>query len=201
MRWLVCLRLHLALQIASTMMTTHNKSIKRKLKSQDKTSFKFRKDLIFGSFIATLLAITPFLFNLYESVPQQRVWDTFLFTYESPYYEDVFTMAWTLMNKIIPLFLLFIWFFTCRHWWYHTLLVPIAMYIYQGMIILNDDLDYMDTDQILYLLPVMAVIIPSIYLIRAKMFNKMNENKSLQELEEEFKIRPKGVFGRLKDYF
>ncbi len=184
-------------------MTTHNKLTKQKSKSLDKApnGAKFRKDLILGSFIATLLAITPFLFNLYESVPHVKVWDTFLFTYESVYYETMFVLAWTLMNKLIPLFLLFIWFFTCRHWWYHALLVPVALYCYQILIIFNDDLQFMDTKQILYLLPVMAIVIPSIYLIRAKMFNKLNQNKSLQELEDEFAMRPKGFLSKFKDYF
>jgi len=175
------------------------KSKNRLSKFQEATS---NRSLILGSVVATLIAITPFLFTLYESVPNTQVWDTFLFTYNSPYYESVRTLAWTLSGKIIPLFLIFLWFFTCRHWWYHTLLVPIVMYAYQIIIILNDDLSFADTNQYLYLLPVMAIIIPSIYLLRAKMFNKINDaDKTLQELEDEFKIRPKGFFGKLRDYF
>ena len=106
------------------------------------------------------------------------------------------------MNKIIPLTLLFTWFFTCRHWWYHTILVPIAMYCYQVIIILNDDLQFADTNQIVYLLPVMAIVIPSIYLLRARMFDSVNNvDKSMEELEEEFKIKPKSLMERLNDYF
>jgi hypothetical protein len=107
-------------------------------------------------------------------------------------------MAWTLLNKLIPLILLIIWAFTCRQWWYHVLFVPIAMYIYQIITILNDDLLFADKNQILYLLPVMAIVIPSIYLIRARMFDKINTaDKSMEELEEEFKIKPRSF----KDYF
>ena len=86
--------------------------------------------MLAGSLVATIIAATPFIFNLYQSVPDTQVWDTFLFTYNSGWYESANVSAWTLMNKIVPLMLLFIWFFTCRHWWFHTLLVPIAMYIY-----------------------------------------------------------------------
>jgi len=76
------------------------------------------------------------------------------------------------------------------------------MYAYQIIGVLNDDLAFSDTNQFLYLLPVMAIIIPSIYLIRAKMFNKINDaDKTMQELEDEFKIKPKGIFGKLRDYF
>jgi hypothetical protein len=106
------------------------------------------------------------------------------------------------MSNITPLLLIFIWFFTNRHWWYHALLVPIAMYIYQIIEILNGDIKFTDTNLILYLLPIMGIIVPSIYLIRAKMFNKINDaDKSLEELEEEFKIGGKGFWGKLSDYF
>ncbi|MFC4721933.1 hypothetical protein ACFO5O_06355 [Geojedonia litorea] len=160
------------------------------------------RSLIIGSIIATLIALTPYYFTLYESVPDTKVWDTFLFTYESGYYESAFILAWTLTNKLVPLFLLFIWFFTCRHWWFHTLLVPIALYVYQIIGVLNDDLKFFDTNQFLYLLPVMAIVIPSIYLIRARMFNKINDaDKTMQELEDEFRIGSKGLFGKLRDYF
>ncbi len=173
---------------------------KVELKLQDSHS---RKELILGSIFATIIACTPFLFNLYQSVPDIKVWDTFLFQYDSKYYESVFVLAWTLAGRVIPLILMLIWFFTCRHWWYHTLLVPIAMFIYQTIETLNSDLYIIDTENlILYMLPVMAVVIPSIYLIRAQMFDKLNTaNKSLEELEDEFKIKPTTLWGKIKQYF
>jgi hypothetical protein len=52
------------------------------------------------------------------------------------------------------------------------------------------------------MIPIMAIIIPSIYLIRARIFNKVNTvNKSLEELEEEFKISPKNFWEKVKEYF
>jgi hypothetical protein len=176
------------------------KLTKEKSKYQDKSK---NKSLVIGSIIATFLALSPFLFTMYESVPDVQVWDTSFFTYESPYYESVRTLAWTLTTKIIPLIFLTLWFLTNRHWWYHALLVPMAMYFYQLIIILNDDMMFADTDaQKLYLVPVMAIVIPSIYLIRAKMFNKINDaGKTMQELEEEFMMKPKGVWGKVKQYF
>ena len=177
------------------------KSINQRLKSLDKGSSD--KSIILGTIIATFIALSPFLFTIYESVPDTQVWDTFLFTYNSPYYESARTMAWTLTTKIVPLIFMFVWFLTNRHWWFHSLLVPIAMYSYQIIIILNDDIKFADTDsQKYYLLPVMAIIVPSIYLIRAKMFNEINTaNKTMEELEEEFMIKPKTFWGKVKQYF
>ena len=169
-----------------------------KLKNQKSKSRQGDKksSLILGSIVATLIAITPYIFYSYESVPDEKIWDTFLFTYRSIYYESANVAFWVMMGKIVPLFLLFIWFFTCRHWWYHVLLIPIAMYAYQLLNIVNDDGEFFDEYQIMYLIPIMAIIIPSIYLIRAKMFNKLT-SKSMQELEDEFRISRK----TFKDFF
>jgi len=174
-------------------MTDHSKSKNQKSKSllRDK-----KTNLILGSIIATLIAITPYIFYSYESVPDERIWNTFFGTYRSGYYESAAIAFWTMMGKLVPLYLLFIWFFTCRHWWYHVLLIPIAMYSYQFFAIINDDGNFFDEYQIMYLIPIMAIIIPSIYLIRAKMFNKLT-NRTMQDLEDEFRISKK----TFKDFF
>ncbi|MFL0352537.1 hypothetical protein [Xanthomarina sp. GH4-25] len=161
-----------------------------------------KKSLIIGSVVATILAITPYLFYLYESVPTKRVWDTFLFSYDSGSYENANYVMWLFTGKAIPLLLLFIWFFTCRHWWYHVILVPIAMYLYQIFGIFNDNISFVDEFQLMYLVPLMAIIIPTIYLIRAKMFDKLNTaSKTMEELEDEFMIKPKNIWEKIKQYF
>jgi len=175
-------------------MTDHNKSKNQTSKNSQLTDKK--TNLILGSIVATLIAITPYIFYSYESVPDEKIWDTLLFTYKSGYYENANIAFWIMMGKILPLFLLFIWFFTCRHWWFHVLLIPIAMYAYQLFSIINDEGNYFDEYQIMYLIPIMAVIIPSIYLIRAKMFNKLT-SKNMQDLEDEFRISRK----TFKDFF
>ncbi|MEZ4796642.1 MAG: hypothetical protein R2785_05690 [Flavobacteriaceae bacterium] len=185
-------------------MSNSKQKSKRKISSYLKTDNKsvFKKNILGGSIIATYIAATPLIFNLYQSVPETKVWDTFLFTYESGWYESAAVSAWTLMGKLVPLMLLFIWFFTNRHWWYHSLLVPIAMYVYQIIEIINSDIVVIDKNLIIYLLPVMAIVIPSIYLIRAQMFNKLNDaDKTLEELEEEFMIKPKTFIEKVKQYF
>ena len=161
-----------------------------------------RKSLIIGSIIATILAITPYLFSLYDSVPKSKTWDTFLFTYNSGYFENANTAMWILTGKAIPLILLLIWFFTNRHWWYHAILVPIIMYVYQIIVLFRDENNVLDEFQLIYMVPIMAIIIPSIYLIRAQIFNKINTvNKTMEELEDEFKISPKNFWQRVKQYF
>ena len=77
------------------------------------------------------------------------------------------------------------------------------MYIYQIVIAIHQDTTLsLDDFDLLYLLPIMAMVIPSIYLIRAKVFDKVNDaGKSMQDLEDEFRIRPKNFVEKVKDYF
>jgi hypothetical protein len=166
----------------------------------DKKSYNRR--ILKGSLVATLVASTPFLFYLYEYVPDTEVWETSLFTYQSLYYQSANAAMWVLMMKFVPLLLSIIWFFTCRHWWYHALLVPIVMFMFQLISAFRADIVPTDEFDIIWLLPIMAFVIPSIYLIRAQMFEKINNaDKTMEELEEEFMIKPKSFVGKLKQYF
>jgi hypothetical protein len=179
-----------------------HKLTKEPLKFRHTDKKSYNRQILKGSLIATFIAATPFLFYLYEYVPDEKIWTNFLFTYDSNLYENANTAFWVLSMKIVPLLLALIWFFTCRHWWYHVLIVPIAMFIFQCFSALNDDIVFMDELHIVWLLPFMAFIIPSIYLIRAKMFNKINyHDKTMEELEEEFMIKPKTFWQRVNQYF
>ena len=157
---------------------------------------------VFGIGVALFIAVTPYLYSLYESVPETKVWHTFLFTYNSTHYGDANLAMWVLTGKLLPLILILLWFFTCRHWWYHALLVPVVMYSYQIIVFFNDEYTYIDEFQLLYLVPFMAVIIPSIYLVRARIFNRLNTvDKTIQDLEDELTFRPKTLWGKVKQYF
>lgn len=145
------------------------------------------KFLLTGSLIAIFIAFSPYLFYLYEIFPNGRVWENSFFNYESLYYDSVMVAAWTYLGKIIPLLLLFIWFFTCKHWWYHVILVPISMYTYQILSTFYQDVynvqNPMDTNQLIYLAPFFIIILSIVYLIRIKIFDRIY-GIDLSELEE-----------------
>lgn len=92
-----------------------------------------------GSIIFLLLAASPFLFFSYKVIPSVKVWETPFFTFDSNYFENVQTLVWTLMSKFVPIFLLSIWFATCKHWWYHAISIPLGMFIFQftGLLVLD----------------------------------------------------------------
>jgi hypothetical protein len=174
------------------MIKQNNNSIDTK--NHSKTD---NRGLIIGGVLVLLIAITPFLFYSYESFPNSKVWETSFFTPETVF-RSWFDYAWYLANKIIPLYLLFIWFFTCKHWWHWILLVPIGMYSFQtwGLIQEYDGVDELE----LYLVfPIMMVVVPLIYLIRAKLFNQITGN-DLVAFEEELSTN-KTLIQQLKDLF
>ena len=156
---------------------------KNKLSKKEKSGFLF-----LGSLIALLIGISPYIFYLYEIFPSSPVWENSFFRYESKYYLDVTTAAWTFLGKIVPLYLLFIWFFTCKHWWYHVILVPIIMYAYQLVNAVFQDAgregEYIDTGDLLYLAPVVIVFLSFVYLVRIKIFDKVY-GIDLSEIEED----------------
>jgi hypothetical protein len=80
---------------------------------------------------------------------------------------------------------LILWFFTCKEWWYHVILIPIAMYSFQLITVFNDDAKYVDEVEIYYVIPVMMVIIPIVYFIRIKLFDKHVYNIDLEKIDAE----------------
>jgi len=149
-------------------------STKDSLRFQVKSNLSKRKVLLYGSLLAVLILITPYLFTLYQGFPRQKTLETFLGLYISGYYENVYVAAWTLWGKLIPLYLLIIWFFTCRHWWYHVILVPIVMYLKQIIDVLNDDLVFADRSDIYVLAPVVFIMAIFLYTIRTRVFDKLH---------------------------
>ena len=156
-----------------------------------------KSSLIFGGIIVLIIAVAPFIFYSYKSFPNTQIWETSLFSLDTAF-PDWFSYAWYLVGKIVPLYLLFIWFFTCKHWWYWIILVPIAMYSFQlwGLIVESNAIDEVE---IYYVLPIMMILIPSVYVIRAKLFDKIRGD-DLKSFEEELSQK-RSSWEQIKDLF
>ncbi|MDG3582233.1 MULTISPECIES: hypothetical protein [Galbibacter] len=160
---------------------------KLKPKKSDTNKNERAKLISLGSAVAFFIAISPYLFYLYESFPLEQVWETKLYTFSTSYYSSLYMAAWNFMNKFVPLMLLIIWFFTCKHWWYHVILIPISMYVFQLVSTLNADVKYVDEFEIYYIIPVMMIVIPIVYLIRLKLFDKIVHGIDLDKIDKELK--------------
>lgn len=152
----------------------------------DISSKKKSRSILIGSLVAITIAITPYLFYTYNYFPQGKNLDLYFFTYESKYQESIVLTMWLVMNKLIPILLLILWFFTCKHWWYHAILIPISMFTFQLVSQINQD-RYLDEVEIYWLLPIMLVITPFVYFIRVKLFDKHVLGIDLEAMDAELK--------------
>ena len=73
------------------------------------------------------------------------------------------------------------------------------MFAFQMFNVLNDDIQYFDLMEIWYIFPMMLVIIPFIYFIRAKLFTEI-EGEDLEEFERNIGAK-RNIFQQIKDLF
>ena len=121
-----------------------------------------------------MFIVLPYLYTLYDLLPSGDTWESPFGTYYSQYYESVNVAAWTLIGKLVPLYLLFLWFFTCKHWWYHAILVPICLYAFQSYGVINEDIRFTDVKDIYFLAPIVLIMAIFSYTIRTKVFDKIH---------------------------
>ncbi|WP_298952679.1 hypothetical protein [uncultured Nonlabens sp.] len=153
----------------------------------DKKIFKKEKsNIAIGSVIAIIMAILPYAFYYYEALPDW-LWDLAFFKALSKSFHGSRLMAsWTLFQKLVPLILLLLWFLTCKHWWYHTILIPISLYIFQIYSLLDFSNSYIDTGELYFMVPVVILSLSMTYLARLKIFDKIH-GIDISEIEESVK--------------
>ncbi|MFC4096859.1 hypothetical protein [Euzebyella saccharophila] len=148
---------------------------------------KIRTRLIIEGLIAFFLAVTPLIFYFYKYIPTtpQGTWTVLWLEFTDNGYKDVATAFYFYVGKLVPLSLLIIWFITCKQWWYHAILIPIAMYSFQLYSVLSEDITKIDENEIMYLLGVCMVVIPIVYFIRIKLVDKYVHGIDLEAMEAE----------------
>ncbi|NER11214.1 hypothetical protein SAMN06265375_104204 [Muriicola jejuensis] len=134
-----------------------------------------------------LIALSPFLYKLHDYIPEdpEATINLFGFVLDKNGFDDVSTYVWFLLSKLIPLYLFIIWFFTCKHWWYHIILIPLCMYAFQIFEVVYYYSDSVDTENVLWLLPICMVVIPFVYFIRIKLYDKYVHGIDLEAMEAE----------------
>lgn len=149
-----------------------------------------KKRIIIESLIAFLILLSPFIFKYHEYFPTEPgVNGKFLWFEITPNgFADVSTNVWFHLSKFIPFYLLLIWFFTCKHWWYHIILIPITMYAFQLFELYFSEDKFIDSENLMWLLPVCMVVIPIVYFIRVKLYDKHVHGIDLKAMDDELQI-------------
>ena len=144
-----------------------------KQKSKSYRTLK-RTSLILGTVVAVFIAITPYIYYLYQGVPDRKVWDSPFGIITSNFYDSVQVMSYILMGKLMPIFLLLIWFFTCKHWWYHVIIIPILMFTFQAYTVINTDMKFSDSNEFFVLAPIIFLFLIFSYTVRMRVFDKIH---------------------------
>ncbi|EAS19479.1 hypothetical protein FNJ87_02335 [Nonlabens mediterrranea] len=139
--------------------------------------------LIYGTVVAVILAVIPYLFYSYEAVPES-LWDiSFLKSVNESLGGDAYITTWLITLKLVPALLFFIWFLTCKHWWYHVIIIPFSMYFFQLVSVFLPDVEYIDHNEIYFIIPVVIGSLSASYLARIKVFDKIH-GIDISEIEE-----------------
>ncbi|HEA23436.1 hypothetical protein LCGC14_0670830 [marine sediment metagenome] len=159
------------------------------MKKSSKQKFRIRNRFIVESIAIILIALSPFMFKLHEYLPEnpKATIQWFGMIFDRNGFLDLKTYGWFMLGKLVPLLLLTIWFLTCKHWWYHIILIPMMMYAFQIFETLYSEDKFIDTRNVLWLLPVCMVVIPIVYFIRIKLYDKYVHGIDLEAMEAEIK--------------
>lgn len=148
---------------------------------------KAQKRFFIETFAVFFIIISPFIFksHQYLSGDPEATLNVLGMTFDRNGFADLNTYGWFLLGKIVPFYLLVTWFFTCKHWWYHIILIPAMMYAFQIFEVIYSEDNIVDTENIWWLLPVCMVVIPFVYLIRIKLYDKHVHGIDLEAMEAE----------------
>lgn len=170
---------------------------RNKLSRKDST-----KSLLTGSIILVIIILSPYLLYIYQYLPNTTTWETPFFTVKSGLFYSVFAFGHAIFSKIVPLILLFIWFIDSKSWWFHAIAVPISAYIFQLVSVINDSAEYFDQVEFAYSIPVSAIVLTILYLIRAKFgiyVSALHLQEEMIRKEEEFE-RKQQLFAERRKY-
>lgn len=163
---------------------------------------KAKRMIFIDSFMIFFILISPFVFKMHEYVPEdpEATIEFLGITITNNGFPDLNVFVWFMLGKIVPLYLLLIWFFTCKHWWYHIILIPILMYSFQIFESVIDTDNYIDTENILWLLPFCMLVIPFVYLVRIKLYDKYVHGIDLEAMDVELQYYRDKENDELKKY-
>ncbi|MGV6830331.1 MAG: hypothetical protein ACWA5P_02055 [bacterium] len=111
---------------------TQSKNQKSEFRQTDR-----RRSFYAGLIISIILVLSPAIFYLHTFIPEKEVWKTKYFTLHSGGFGYVHVFIYHLIAKLTLVFGTTLWFFTNRNWWRYALLVPLVVFLYQLVGVIN----------------------------------------------------------------
>jgi len=134
------------------------------MKSKKKTS------LWAGSIILLTVILAPYLLYIHQNIPRDiENLETVFGVIKGGYYSKAQTYIYMFFSKFVPLLLLIIWFITNKHWWVHAVVIPISVYLFQLISIINDSEQFVDEVDFIYTVPITVLVVVILYFLRSKL--------------------------------
>lgn len=156
------------------------------MKSNKKTS------LLISSLMVILIVTTPYLLYFYQNLPSDSEnLNTIFGVIKGGFFGSARMFIYYFFSKFVPLLLLFIWFITNKNWWVHALIIPITVYLFQLISVVNDSENYMDEVEFIYTVPFLVVIVMILYFIRSKISIYIQAVDLKKEMDENMRTPKK----------
>ncbi|SNR38130.1 hypothetical protein [Lutibacter flavus] len=144
-----------------------------------------KSSLLIGSIIIVMIIFIPYLLYIHAFIDENiENYSTFFGTIKGGQYTYAQTYIYILFSKLAPLFFLFIWFLTNKHWWVHALIIPISVYIFQTVSIINDSEEVVDNVEFIYTVPIAVVVLLILYFVRSKISTYIQAVDLKREMDE-----------------
>lgn len=145
----------------------------------------YKKKIFIDTIIIIFIAVSPFIAYSYLAAPKAEIWETSYFTITKNGFSNTYVALWIYVGKLVPLYLLIFWFITCKHWWYHIILVPITLYGFQLFSALNKGTNLIDENESFWVIIVLMCVSPIVYIIRLRLIDRLVLGIDLKKIEAE----------------
>jgi len=167
------------------MKITHTKQKKTLEEVTSKQVTSYKSKLFIDTLIILFVAISPFIAYSYLAAPKSEVWETPFFTLTNNGFSNTFVAMWIYVGKLVPLYLFIFWFITCKHWWYHIILIPITLYGFQFFAALSKGSNLIDENESIWVIIVLMVIAPIVYILRLRLYDRLVLGIDLKKIDAE----------------
>ncbi len=130
--------------------------------------------------VIVLIALSPYIFYVQYLLP-----DSELKRFIIEYGNDLDTVLWFCAIKIHLIVLLLIWYFTCKHWWRISILIPLILEIFKLIGLFNTNVDTFDEVDFIISFPVTIPIIFLVFFLLNKLRLYSKSRILIDELNEE----------------
>ncbi len=139
--------------------------------------------------------LIPFILYAYRLFPEDEQIKIFGMTITSVYFQNVQIMIWAYTQKIIMIMLALGWYYSSKHWWKKAIIVPLTFFVFQFIMLLNEDLFFFDEYEVFYgVVVTLPIVLGFIFIV-----NKINRQLSMLQVEDEIEGEIKVIISNLSN--